>query len=245
MADDLHIAEEQEETRGCCNTFWGPFHPVFGGHSLKEAGSSAFVSLTFVLVWRTAFALFFSATFIAFVVTSNYNLLAYETWMHAVLSISVISSAVSTFRYKKVGRNNSAAHSKLAFFTVFLTQIVTTAFLFIGIVFFVEWSVINIKFANISQGIVSFTFVLLDLFLTLRMDFKLIYALMSVIGLSGIRIITFVLGGGHLGFDPVANEQFLANWVIGLLVFVLPVIVVSFVTFLLSRFSRCLRKVSD
>lgn len=245
MVEESHvvdIGEADETEQGCCCRFWGPFRPVFGGHSLEEAGSSAFIPNIALFIFRALVSIFLVVTLITLAARSQVPLLAFESWIQAGLIVSFILSAISTLKYGKIARQIAQERSALAFATVFVFQIFATASLFNGImqVWLIAflWKTTHLRFGIAFLWIVASAIVLIDLFLTLRMEFKLMYALMAVVLITGIKALSFVLAGGHLGFDPGQNEQFLPTWIIALLVFVLPLIVVSFVTFLLSRCSR-------
>lgn len=177
------IGSEEEVSHASCASFWGPYRPFFGGHSLREAATSTFFSTIYVLIWRAAFALVMSLTLIVYIVKGDYTFQFYSIWCHLGISIAFIASSIASafYLFSKPPRSNNV--SFLAHFAVLSFQVFATAALFLDIVF---WAILfdfdtSPNFATQAQHAYNLLFVLLDIVLCARMQFKLIYGAVFIV----------------------------------------------------------------
>lgn len=165
-----------------CAAFWGPLRPLFGGHSVAEAGGSAFVPTWLLMITRFASATFMFVTLVYYLVDRRYFWRFYSLWCHFGLSISFFTSAFASLRLlltaKRADVHRASTFSGLV---VFLFQIFASAALFLDVVY---WSVLfkgGPHFDRIAQHAVNIILVLVDMCLALKMNFKLFYTFMFVV----------------------------------------------------------------
>lgn len=163
----------------CCGSFWGPFRPRFGGHTLAEAGSSAILPTFVLLVTRLSSAVFMLATFIYFTVRGTYGMEFFSSWSHLGLSLSLALSTALSLSYMMTARTSGSGEikfSRLAFFGVLMFQIFSSAALFLDPVY---WILVfeggTPKFHQLAQHAVNLGLVVLDIVLSMHMDFRLMY----------------------------------------------------------------------
>lgn len=161
-----------------CSFFWGPFRPFFGGHPLFEAATSAIFPIGFVIIYRAVFTIYLLSTFIYFQIEQSGSFKEFTNWSHLGLSISfAILTAVSlNFLFLRSSRQ-STRPSKIAFIAILIFQVFATAALFLDVVY---WALLykdnpNVSFKNLTTHAINLACVLLDIFFSLRMNFKLMY----------------------------------------------------------------------
>lgn len=172
-----------DASRSSCASFWGPFRPWFGGHTLKEVGTSRFFPTWLVLAWRAAFAIYMGTTLIVYLARDTYNFEFYSIWCHLGIAIAFSLSALASLLYLFKRAPHRDSISFFASFVLLWVQVFATAALFLDVVY---WALLfdsdtSPSLAVISQHAINFGFVLLDLFLSLRMQFKLLYGLVFVV----------------------------------------------------------------
>lgn len=161
-----------------CASFWGPFRPVFGGHTLEQVATSYAVPALIVSMWRLAFATFLGVTLVSYLVDHTYAMHFYSAWCHLGLALAFaatgLCSAVFVIdRRTRAPRMSVAASCATAFFQVFATSA-----LFLDVVY---WAILfdyraRPTFAQLAQHAFNLAFVAVDLLLTLRVDFRVPYA---------------------------------------------------------------------
>ncbi|PXF47763.1 hypothetical protein BWQ96_02445 [Gracilariopsis chorda] len=162
--------------------FWGPFRPLFGGHTLFEAATSCFLPTFVVFVWRFVFSCFLLTTLVYFAVTGVYQFQFYSVWVHIGLAISFFALSMCSFVFL-LQKEHRPESSRLAFASILLYQIFATATLFLDVVF---WALLHEydeapSFAVVVQHAANLAMVVVDLLLALRIQFKLIYCVCFVL----------------------------------------------------------------
>lgn len=162
-----------------CGDFWGPWRPLVGDHSPVETSTSACFPPLVVVAWRGVFFLFFLASSIFFMVQDNYSLKFFTIWSYLLLSIAVafltLSSALHAFNID-LGPNSVFVCS-----SVILFQTAATAALFLDIIY---WMLLydnkSPDFTQLAQHALNLCFVILDMSLCLRINFRVFYILFFV-----------------------------------------------------------------
>lgn len=172
----------KEQRQGCCTNFWGPFRPILGGHSIEEAGTSAFLPTSLVLMWRIVFAVTMTSTFVYYMITDVYNLKFYSSWSHLAISVSFFLTSGASLAALVSGKNtDKRSPSALASFVVIFFQTFATCALFLVVVY---WALIyndpRPVFHQIAQHALNIIFALADMLLCMRMKFKVVYVLFFV-----------------------------------------------------------------
>lgn len=191
-SDDDYVATlTGTRSRSCCGTFWGPFRPLFGGHQLSEAATSAFLPTPVVVLYRASAAIFLLSSFLYYVLNDGYKMTQFSSWCHVGLGISfALTTSVSLIFMLAPPRSNASLEdghvaarkrsSSLAFCAIVVYQVFATAALFLDVVY---WALIynpkdtQVTFRNLSQHGYNLGFVILDICLSMRMQFKMSYML--------------------------------------------------------------------
>lgn len=171
--------------RSGCGFFWGPFRPLFGGHSLFEAATSAIFPTVFVVIYRTIFTIYLLSTYIYFQIEDSGAMIQFTNWSHLGLSISfAILTAVSLNFLFSPSSQQSTQPSRIAFIAILIFQLFASAALFLDVIY---WALLydsettSADFSNLTRHAFNLVCVLLDIFLSLRMNFKLMYGLIFLL----------------------------------------------------------------
>lgn len=235
--------EDASKSHLCCSNFWGPFRPLLGGHSLAEAATSAFLP-TFVIAYiRVAFSVTLLATCIYYTIIERYSFIHYSIWCHLGLGLSfALTSAVSiVFLISPPAHTDSDHPSVFASLAVIFYQIFATAALYLDVVFWALLSDGSTSFPVLIQHAINFIFVLIDMSLSMRMQFKLIYSVIFIfytliyVAFAWIRF-SFVADFpyGFLDYRTQSNAKTVVYYV----ALIAWGIVASLILFVFSRASR-------
>lgn len=243
MSSDF-VHSDEELAQSSCASFWGPFRPLFGGHSLREVATSAYFPTIVVFVLRVVFALFMSTTFLVYMVNGEYKFQFYSIWCHLGISIAFIASSMASafYLFSKPPRNNNC--SFFAFSVVLLFQVFASAALFLDLVF---WALLfdydtTPNLAQLAQHAFNLVFVLLDILLSARMQFKLMYGVLFILYTIAFLIFAWIRFAitddwvyDFLNYQKQAAGTTIAYY-LGIFVWAMAA---SIVMILLSRISRC------
>lgn len=231
-------------SRSSCASFWGPFRPLFGGHTLQEVATSAFFPPWLVLAWRAVFAIFMSTTLIVYSIRGVYTYQFYSIWCHIGIAIAFTlnASASALYLFSQSPRRDNITF--LAFFIFLWFQVFAIAALFLDVVF---WTILfdfdgSPTFAQLSQHAVNLVFVLLDLLLSARMQFKLLYGVVFIaytIGYLTFAWIRFAITDDWVyGFLDYTDQSagLTVAYYFGVLLWAF---VAAFIMILVSKLSRC------
>lgn len=183
MSSAFIDSDDEEPRSSSCASFWGPFRPLFGGHTLREAATSAIFPTILCLIWRFIFAIFLFATLITYTINDEYNFEFYSIWCHLGLSLAFFgtSTASALYLFSKPSRTNN--FSLFASFVIPFFQVFATAALFLDLVF---WALLfdfdrTPRLSELTQHALNLVFVLLDIVLSLRMQFGVFYSAVFII----------------------------------------------------------------
>ncbi|CAN8064154.1 unnamed protein product [Agarophyton chilense] len=163
--------------------FWGPFRPVFGGHTLFEAATSCFLPTFVVFLWRFLFACFLVTILVTYAVMgiNVYRFESFGVWVHIGLALSFFLLSMCSFLFL-VQKEHPPLSSPLACLSVVLHQMFATSVVFFAAAY---WAFLrdyskHIHMAELVQNAANVAMVLIDLLLALRIQFKLVYCLCFV-----------------------------------------------------------------
>lgn len=171
--------ESHHKRTSCCGFFWGPYRPLFGGHAMFEASTSAILPTVAVFLYRATFSVFLLSTLVYFAAKGRYSFMFFSAWAHLGLALSFSLSTAVTFAFLITPQKyDSLRPSTLASASILLFQVFASAAVFLDLVF---WTLLfgydeTPDFAILVQHAANLICVLLDILLSLRMQFKLIYA---------------------------------------------------------------------
>lgn len=236
----MDTPDNSPSSRSNCAAFWGPFRPFFGHHTSEEASTSAFFPTLIVAFWRLTFSLLLLATVLAYLITGTYQLQFYSAWSHIGLGLAFLFTATSSFLH--VFQKTSPLPS----FAVPIFQLFASAGLFLDVVF---WSILfdyndKVTFATLIQHVLNLGFVILDLILSCRMQFRLIYTLLCPA--FTLVFLAFAWVRYAITDDWVYNFLDYERKGVGIVILyylgmLLWAAVASLLLFLLSRLSRCFK----
>lgn len=183
----------RRQEQSCCNSFWGPFRPFFGGHPLSEAATSSYLPTPIVLIYRATFTVFLMSTLLYYLIIGTYSIVYFTIWSHVGLSISFalltaisltyILTPPSSLQYQQT--TSTSTRHKLSFISILLFQVFASAALFLDVVY---WSLLYdandgepLELSELTSHAINLIFVLLEIILSMRMNFKLFYILMLVV----------------------------------------------------------------
>lgn len=239
-------AEVDTRSTGCCagcSRFWGPFRPLLGGHSLAEVATSAYMPTTILCVLRAAFAIFLLTTVIYYLLTGDYTIIYYSVWCHIGLGVAfALICAISIIHLVQPPSNTYRDEpSSLATIAVITFQIFATAALFLDVVF---WGLLfdgSVTFPNLIQHALNILFIVIEMLVALRMQFKLVYCALFIfytiiyVGFAWIRFAVIAeFPYGFLDYRDQSNSTTVLFYVIILLWGILA----STLLLLFSRLSR-------
>lgn len=255
--DESPVLGDRTRSRSCCGTFWGPFRPLLGGHCLSEAATSAIVPTIVVVLYRSTASIFLLSSFLYYLLNEGYSMTQYSSWCHIGLGLAfALTSAVSLIFLLVPPKPNTRStedgatsdvktSSMLAFVAIMLYQVFATSALFLGVVYWVlifDAKKDSLSFRNTAQHAFNLGFVLLDLFLSLRMQFKLSYMpafLLYTIAYLVFMWIRFAVTNSFtyqfLDYRGDKSPGLVVGYYLGILVWA---IVASVLMISLSRFSR-------
>lgn len=182
IAPPASIVSTDISDLSCCYRFWGPFHPICGGHTIEEIATSLLLPTPLVLVYRLVFTIFLLTNLVYFLITKEYSLMHFTVWGLAGLCISFALLSATTLTYlltptpKKLQQCN--ASSPIAFVSIAFFQVFASAALFIDVFY---WALLYdaktdvLDLPTITSHATNFAFVFLEMLLSLNMNFKLIY----------------------------------------------------------------------
>lgn len=238
------VDSDEELSQTSCASFWGPFRPLFGGHSLREAATSAYFPTIVIFIWRVVFALFMSTTFLVYTINGQYTFQFYSIWCHLGISIAFIASSLASALYLSSKQPRNRNCSFFAFVVVLLFQVFATAALFLDLVFWALLFDFDTKpdIATLAQHAFNLVFVLLDILLSVRMQFKLIYGVVFILYTISFLVFAWIRFAitddwmyNFLDYQRQAAGTTVAYY-LGIFVWAA---VAAIIVILLSRISRC------
>lgn len=238
--------EVDARSTGCCagcSRFWGPFRPLLGGHSLAEVATSAFMPTVILCVLRAVFAIVLLTTVIYYLLTGEYEIFFYSIWCHIGLGVAfALICSISIIHLVQPSSNTYRDEpSFLATIAVIAFQIFATAALFLDVVFWALLFNSPVTFPQLMQHALNFLFVVIEMLLALRMQFKLVYGALFVfytiiyVGFAWIRFAVIAeFPYGFLDYRQQSNTTTVLYYVVMLLWGIFA----SILLLLLSRLSR-------
>lgn len=168
---------------GCCGRFWGPFRPLVGGHTLGEAATSSILPHFIVVLYRTLFTIFLGSTFVYYFLRGQLDMKFFTNWSHLGLSITFAFLTALSLLYLCMQRDthsSSPQSSMLGTVGVILLQVFGSTALFLDVVY---WGLLydsekdQLDLRNLTGHAFNLVCVLLEMMLSLRVNFKLFYIL--------------------------------------------------------------------
>lgn len=175
---------DESRSDGSCAAFWGPFTPLVGGHTLFEAATSSFAPTIFIAIARAIYATFMWVTFIVFAANGEYRMEFYSSWCHIGIALAFsLTSATSFYFIFRKEKERNGERSIFASLAVAVFQIFATCALFLDLVY---WVLLFDKSTTpllhqVAQHAVNAVFVVVDIFLSLRMQFKVFYGALFIL----------------------------------------------------------------
>lgn len=194
-------------SRSCCCSFFGPFRPVVGGHTIAECGLSSYLPIWLIFVYRLSAALFVWSTLIYYSVTGIYDYKFFTVLSYLLLGFTFVLTYAATLVCALLHKSRSPTKAQypqwaniLANFAVPLLQIFATAALFLTVVF---WALLYKKgeavvFSSIAPHAVNALLVFVDIALAANMEFRLVYSaffLLYLIAYLAFSWINFAVTG--------------------------------------------------
>lgn len=166
----------------CCYRFWGPFHPILGGHTIEEISTSLYLPTPIVLIYRLTFTIFLITNILYFTITGKYQLINFTVWglIGLSLSFSLLSACTLTYLLTPASKKYEQHYtpSKIAFLSIITFQIFASSTLFIDVFYWLllyNPQVNKLDLSNITAHATNFAFVLLEMILSCNMNLKVVY----------------------------------------------------------------------
>lgn len=179
---DVPQSSTQQVKQNKFLSFCGPFRPLFGGHTDVEASTSVCLPTLVVLIMRVIFGLALLTEFLFYSVAGHYLAVFFSIWAHVLLIVSFMATAMTTLTFMMVKGPGERAHkSILASIVVPLHQTAVSCQLLSTIIIASMNFLGNFGPDAIFQHIATLIFILIDMLLTLRMQFRIIYIIFTEI----------------------------------------------------------------
>lgn len=170
------MAEAADDSPRSCASFWGPFRPLVGGHTIAEAGGSSYAPTWLLFLTRSASAAFMLGTLVYYSITGDYSWRFYSVWCHLGVGLAFLLSALLSLLL--LARKRTLFVSRPSFrasLTVIVSQVFASAALFLDVVF---WALLfegTADFATIVMHAINLALFAVEILLALRMQYKLLY----------------------------------------------------------------------
>lgn len=178
----------KEDCQSSFLLFLGPFRPVYGNHSLLEAGGSAFLPQTVLLFYRLFCTCGFVFTLVLFTATGDFHFTRYGEWLYLGSALAMCLALFSSLCLllcselpQAEGRLTSRSHYILANITVPTFQIFLTLTLVADVLY---WSLVREPLAAIPKLLlyaISAVVMLIDSALACMMKYRVWYVLFGVL----------------------------------------------------------------
>lgn len=151
---------------------------------MSEAATSSILPTFVVVIYRAVFAIFLVSTFLYYQLKGPVSLHTFTRWSHLGLALSFSSlSAISLIFLLTLPASRSSHPSNVAFLIILFFQVFASAALFLDVVY---WALLyspgdSVDLGNLSGHALNLVCVVLELVLSLRMNFKLMYTVAFIV----------------------------------------------------------------